>query len=746
MRILGRTYLLAATSSVAVLYGLSAQAQAADAGTRADDSKSDRTSVIETVVVTAQKRLERVLDVPATVTALSGADLVQTHADRFEDWLTRVPGVSFNSIRPGNTQPVIRGIATGSNSSTTGIYIDETPYGSSTGYSDAGIETPDLDPADLQRVEVLSGPQGTLYGANSLGGLIKYVTTPPDPTSFAARASAEYESTDGGGEGDAFRGMVNVPLIQDELSLRASAYQREDPGYINNPVLGERNDNGAFVKGVRAALRWQPTDNLTIDATYLVQDLHSNNQNVEDVTQDLRPIYGADIERRYANEIGKNENRVASLTVSYDFGWAKLLGVSSYDTLSADDHADQNNGPAPASLDAAFGATDLGGYYGTMTHTERETDEVRLESPTGQFIEWQGGFYFDHQRNNQFQSFVPININTGVVQTNLPAIEDSLLLARYTEYAGYGDVRVNVTDKFDVLVGGRYGTNNQNFSLIGTGVAQVNSNLTRTSSDSSFTWLINPRYKFDDDLMVYARIASGYNPGGPNPVVPGAPGAVPVAFGPETIVSYEAGIKQTLLDGKLNYSFDGFWINWSDIQLGTTVFVNNLSYFVLENGGQAVSKGVELSANYTPFDGLTLNGSLGYVDARLTADAPGIGGLTGDRLARVPQVNAAVGATYSWLIGSDWRPFVGANWRFNGDELTDYSTVSTRVQLPSYNVLDLRAGVDYDRYDLSIFAKNINNSRGITFLQVINPNYPGSYDAASLIQPTTYGVNITVSY
>ena len=226
------------------------------------------------VVVTAQKRSERLLQVPVPVTALSGAELVREHAVRLQDYAAAAPGLNLLSDRDGSTEIIMRGVTTGLEvGATTSVYIDDSPYGSSTSYALGALLTPDLDPGALAQVEVLRGPQGTLYGASSLGGLIKYVTIPPSLTTFGGRVEADYSAVDGGGSGYGVRAIVTAPLITDTLGVTVSAFDRQDPGYIDNALTGAKNVNVTRVDGGRIALLAKPTDKLTINLSGLFQDL-----------------------------------------------------------------------------------------------------------------------------------------------------------------------------------------------------------------------------------------------------------------------------------------------------------------------------------------------------------------------------------------------------------------------------------------------------------------------------------------
>ena len=289
------------------------------------DAPAASASQVGEVVVTAQKREQRLLDTPVPVTALLPQTLQRLDAVSFEDYLARVPGFAAISGREGETQLILRGITTGEQpNSTVGTYVDDTPYGSSSVFANGGVLTPDFDPSDLQRIEVLRGPQGTLYGANTLGGLLKFVTTPPDPTGYHARVEADADDVDHGGDGYGLRGMVNIPIVSDKLALRANIFDRDDPGYIDNPVLGRHDLNATRVYGGRVSLLWNATDKLSIRLTASSQNVKSTgtpDEDVDDAT--LAPTVGKYQQDRSTNEILDNRYRCTRAASTKRSGWRR---------------------------------------------------------------------------------------------------------------------------------------------------------------------------------------------------------------------------------------------------------------------------------------------------------------------------------------------------------------------------------------------------------------------------------------
>jgi iron complex outermembrane receptor protein len=702
------------------------------------------------VVVTAQKRSEHLLRVAAPVTALGAGQIARTEAVDLSDFSAQVPGLNLISDRAGETQIVLRGITTGSPvSSTVATYVDDTPYGSSTSAALGGELTPDLDPSDLQRVEVLRGPQGTLYGASSLGGLVKYVTTPPNPAAYAGRIEADGSLVDHGQDGYAVRGMLNVPL-GDTLAIRVSAYDRLDPGYIDDPQRGLKDVNSTLLDGGRAALLWRPTQALSISLTALVQNLSSNGTSDEDVNvtgQTITPIGGGLQQIRFAGEPLHIRYRLYSGTINYDLGWASLTSITSYTTMNETAEVDETQ-TFGAIATTLTGLPNFGTTTGSLLAQNKWTEEVRLASPSGSRLEWQGGFFYTQEHSARDEPTASFDTLTGV--TNLPAntLFFARLLSEYTEYAGFGDVTYHFTPQFDVLAGLRYSTNNQTFSLAENGIfAGGPSSQAGVSSDHSVTYLVTPRYKFDENNMVYARIASGYRPGGPNAPTPSDIAAgVPLAYRPDTLTDYEIGYKAALLNHMLTLDLSAFYIDWQDIQIETDF--NGITSN--GNGGTARSDGFEGNAVLTPMEGLTLSANLAYTDAQLTENAPGVNGKNGDELPNVPKWAAGFNADYDFPLPGETTGFVGGGVHYLGDRESGFVTGSpanfVRPVLPAYATVDLRGGVNFKRITFEVYAKNVGDSRGLNNITSLNLSGFTNPWTASVIQPRTVGMSVTASF
>jgi outer membrane receptor protein involved in Fe transport len=773
--------------SVAVL----AAAAAAVPGARADDASatSSGASALQEVVVTAQKREERLHDVPMGVTAITAEDLQNQQLTSLNDLASRVPGLSLTDVQPGQTRLTLRGQNVGGPGSTVTTYIDDTPFGSSNALANGFGFTGDFDTWDLQRVEVLRGPQGTLYGAGSEGGLLKYVTNPPDPTKFAAAVQGGGEDVahgDGVGIG---KGMINVP-IGSLAAFRLSGYYEGLPGWINDPTLGENNINRGYRAGIRAALLVNFTDNVSLRLNAFGQDLHTDGSPNTDVVgvgnlpltppaNQLEPQNGTFNQQRFINEPETFKYRIYSGTVNWNIGWGTFTSITSYGTTEQHGLLDATSvalapgtGPTGTFGDVVTlqllplvpppppaGATATGGLAETEDiNIKKWTQEFRLASAAGQTLEWQVGAFWTRESSTLAQTLPSFYIPTQVY-TPLPSVESPVLDALYREWAGFAQVTYHFNPQWDLALGGRWSENKQsaNQSITGLQVGSPPGPPVVTSGDSTdtdTTYSVAPRWHVSKDTMVYGRIASGYRPGGPNDLPANAPPSVPRTYQADKTTNYELGVRSDLLDKRLSVDVAAFLVDWKKIQLLEEFQVPGYPPFGINaNGGTARTKGVEWTLGLTPVTGLTFTLAGAYVDAYLTSPAPDTGGNTGDQLPYVPKWSTSLDGAYKWRAFSDYNAFAGATWSYVGSRFNDFSAfqgatgafvAEPRPELGSYNTVDLRAGLENARWTFQLYCRNVGDTRGITYYtNSSTPNYGG---AVNYVQPRTVGALVTARF
>jgi outer membrane receptor protein involved in Fe transport len=721
-----------ALTAAASLLGLGAAATATA-------QTSTNVAALEEVVVTAQKFEQKLSETPLSVTAISARNLEALGATQFRDFANTVPSLTYTTSGVGSTQVNLRGITTGNNiSPTVGIYVDEVPYGSSTPFASGAQLALDVGLFDVSRIEVLRGPQGTLYGASTMGGLLKYVSVVPDTTAFGATARAGVVSTSGGGVGYDAAAAVNAPLVDDKAALRVSGFYTHDGGFIDNLASGREDVNEAEVYGGRADLLFKPADKLTLRLAAFAQDITRDGTAAADFGLATGEPIDSDLDqRRLRAEPFEQQFRLVSGTLDYDFDGAALTSITSYQTVRSNATTDVSAFFVPA-LGAAgivLGSVDVF----KKNETDKFTQELRLAA-TGPRLDWTIGAFYTDEDSDQFQKLNSSTPDGAVFPVNLLTVE---LPSTFEEYAGFGTLTWHATTKLDFTGGVRYAHNSQTFEQIGSG-ALVFSVPERDDSDSILTYLATIRYRASDNLMSYVRYATGYRPGGPNIVVndlSGQPLANPT-FASDELRSYEAGIKTTTSDGSFGVDAAVYFIKWDDLQINAVR--NGLG--VVANAAAAESKGAELTLTWVPVPQLALVGAFAYIDAELSEDAPDLGGLEGDRLPDTPDFTGALSADYSFELGGR-EAFLGTTVRHVTDRVSSYDASGgvPQYELPEYTTVDFRTGLQLGAARLQLYLKNAFDERG-QLSATTGFSALGGPAWVSLVQPRTIGLNFITQF
>ena len=331
-----RRGLLSGSSALAVYAALATLpcVTVAHAQGAADDSKA---TPVEEVVVTAQKRPELARDVPASISALSGAKLEQLNATQLMDYANYMPGFNITTGgTPGQADLIFRGVSSFGGGATVGTYIDDAPVGASGAYARSNLFQLDLFPYDIDHVEVLRGPQGTLWGADAMGGILRYVTKSPDLSTFDGRIGGDVFAVSGASDaGWGVRGEINAPLVKDEVGLRISAFKEYTPGYINNPTTGQKDDNAVEQDGARVSLLFKPNDAFSLKLAAMVQNIYAQGLSAEDVARPPAPNFGqpdlGDLEHAHlAPEPFQQRTQYYSADLNWNIGWADFVSATSY--------------------------------------------------------------------------------------------------------------------------------------------------------------------------------------------------------------------------------------------------------------------------------------------------------------------------------------------------------------------------------------------------------------------------------
>jgi len=759
---------------------------------------------IEEIVVTATKREESLADIPMSIRAFTTDDIVRQGLEGLDDYVGKIPSLALARREPAGNSVVFRGVAAsgiqfGTNPSS-GIYLDEQPI------TTAGFN-PDPRLVDIQRVEALSGPQGTLFGDASQSGTLRIITNKPDPTAFDAWVELEANQVSDGDAGYDVSGMLNIPLADDKLALRLVGFTAEEAGYIDN-VLGnspggtytneeftEDDINSTTITGGRAALRWFPNNNWTVDASAIFQSTEADGFGDKDFDRsDLEQV------RFFDERLDEDWYQVA-LTLEGSTGIGDVLfSVSYFDRdlqydadgteymfafqrLSDEFEAYYN---AVNGTDYDFGFYDFGGdvvrgFNISETQSERFSIEARWSTPESDDSRWRGivGLFYQSLEDSEIfragaenfagsPAFYYLAYNAYNPSLNgLPPgsweLSDNFFFGLYDteidQFAAFGEATFYLTDNLTVTAGGRWYQVDRKERLVLGALQQgpvpsaetdfVTTDGVGDESDDGFVPKINVSYNFGEQALAYFTYSEGFRSGGANALRPNS--VLPRKYDSDKVKNYEVGFKTTTAGGRLFLSLVGYHMIWEDIQ----VQVNDPQPVVFQLGvvnfPEATIDGVEVQASWVPAPGWTLDATLAWNEAEISESAtlfPGSGAevqaVDGTRLPITPDWKGSLSIERSFdgttLFGG--TPFVRADYSFTGESINALAGLEATVVSPpptlqdSYNILDLRAGIDADKWSVGAYIANVFDEDGDQF---INNRY--AKRRITVTQPLTFGVS-----
>ncbi|MGV7121509.1 TonB-dependent receptor [Sphingopyxis sp. 550A] len=706
-------------------------AQNAAAGT--DDSE---------IVVTATKREQSVRDVPGSISAVSEATLQKINAQSLSDYITRVPGVVFNDYQPGVSEVVIRGIASSTyheaNQATTGYYLNQVPL-IEPGFP---LVIPDVDSFDVNRVEVLRGPQGTLFGSSSLGGAVNYVVNEADPSRFDLGFEGDLSSTRRAGEVNyAAKAMVNLPIVTDKLAVRLVALQRVDAGYLDNTLLGKDGSNDLRVRGLRGSIVFTPTETTTISALSMYQEY--------DLDDQTYVLFGPPKTFDRATNVAEFQDTsfmLHSLKLEQDLGFATLTAIGSHTekkaNLAFDNSIFGGNDPRTNTPELAS----------SVGKSKTDYAELRLASPDGGRFRWLIGANYTRLRSaNTDGTYIEgiadyIDANPGEFDgqpgdTLAPGDLATRTVSsnRVTEKAIFGEASFDIVDTLTLTVGGRlfeYRSSPRLQYLPNANLIAPFDFAPGTSKDSDFIPKVSLTWKPSDNAMIYALYSEGFRIGGINVYAAAVPG-LPLTFASDTTKNYEIGSRFDLIDKTLTADITVYHIDWNNIQARLFTPVDFNAYTV--NGGGADVDGVELSLTLRPTRNLTFASNVSYNDARLStllpdSFAPGGGYAKGSRLPGASEwiLSNSVDLTFP---DAPLKPRFNLSHRYMSGAPVAFGAT---LEKGDYHIVDLNASITVaDRIEVGLFAKNLFDQYGIL-------NAPFSF-AGSVQRPRTIGATVRFS-
>ncbi len=677
---------------------------------------AEETVRLDEIVVTAQKRSQRLQDVPLSISALTAEQITKRGFDEFTDYARSVPGLSFVDRGAGRNKITLRGVSTGvdqNHQSPVGIYIDETPVS----YPN---NEPDLRLYDVERVEVLRGPQGTLYGAGSMGGTIRIITAKPRLDGVEGSASGLLSTTRHGSENVALNAMVNVPLAVDKVAVRAVGYYRNESGFVDNAQLGKKNVNDNETFGARLSMKLAPTENFDATLTAMIQRTDLGG------TQEIDPTLPGLTQNRAVDELRSDDLNLFGAVLHLDLGWADLTSSSSYLDRKINDNRDVT----------AFLGVPVPVWLNNIVPDKTFAQEVRLASPSGGKVEWIAGVFYSHKKSSLYQ----LAFHGGLfgLPTTTPLL-DSDIINKVEQFAGFGEVSVNVTETLKVTGGLRAFHVKERFSKESDGlIAGGYSADSGKSSESKINPKVNISWKATPDVMLYAQAAQGFRVGGPNTTVPVLDGvAAPSSFDSDSLWNYEIGAKTSLLGGRGMFNVSLFYIDWTDIQV-TVTRPDGFSY--IANGDKAKSKGAEAEFSIRPVDGLELGATLAYTDAYLAADSQSGAGAKGDPVPAVPHWSGDIYGRYDLPISATWSAFVQGNVQFVGRSYNGFRSGAADVQ-HGYELANLKLGVETEGVNVNLFVNNLFDKRAELYIDTTL-----SDQRVNVNRPRTIGINVSKKF
>lgn len=722
---------------------------AAPAVAWAADAKPSEATTVGEIVVTATRQASVISKVSQSVTALNQKALDARGVKGIADITRLTPGIELNPNGFGTQADIsIRGISSQVGSATTGIYIDDTPIQARiVGYS--ATNTYPLV-FDLDRVEVLRGPQGTLFGAGSEGGAIRFITPTPSLTRYSVYARSEVSGTQGGDESYEVGLAVGGPIVNDVLGFRASLWDRHDGGYVDrmnlNPEVAhpsvDKNANHGDTLVGRLALTWAPTSHLTITPSIFFQDrrIHDIGTFWEDESD---PAHGRFINGQPLAQPDHDRFILPALNIRYELpGMTLISDTSMYQRI--DNLIDDYSTLVPAIFAGGNYIPGTPGYssYAHMVNKQTTyTEELRLQSSNAQArLTWVSGLFLSQSGQKAYETIVDPQFGavtqyayglTPEEALGLPLINsrDSLQASGEgidKQVALFGEVNFNATSQLKLTAGVRVARVSFTGSSFGTGpfvgdtIVQPRSSQTETPVTPKF----GLSYQLDDDNLFYVSAAQGYRIGGANAPLSsfcaiGLQGYtdVPQTYRSDSLWSYELGAKNKLFDRKLEVSTSVYHINWSNIQ--QLVYVSNCGQQFVDNLGEATSNGFDLQFAARPIDGLTVEGSVGYTSATFDKSvnkAPGVAAnivTKGDHLDTQPW-SATLAVTYQRKVWGDHDAFIRADYQFHSNSaLTAIRDPQNggfdpfALPTPTTNFVSLRTGLRWSGYDISLFVDNL---------------------------------------
>lgn len=745
------------------------------------------------IVVTALRRNTRIQETPLAISATSGQALAASGSSSFTDLTRNAPSLRIVDSGPGQRRVLIRGIQS-SGEPTVGVYYDETPVsGSVSTSSDAAGTTPDFRLFDVERAEVLRGPQGTLFGSGSMGGTLRVIFEKPRSDKVEGAVSANLSTVEGGKEGWSFDGMVNLPIAADKLAIRVVGYYNKFAGYVDNVILASdptaknvvdttpagdpylrnnKNINDGYSAGGRALLRFTPTERLTIDLAAFYEKVSTQSPGWRlEPSAILGEKYVTSARARSGNY---DKNRIYNATLHYEFDGFTLVAVSSYfdrDRTAVSDVGDTFNGRDNAAGCTRYLLRNVGtctdaqlASYITATHAIQQSslyqpqsvknwvNELRVSSNSDSPFQWTAGLFSEDRDTVVRSTLLTADPSTGkLYDINDPTAlaYDRTIYDYLKQKAAYVELSYKLFDQLTLTAGTRYYDFKKRVGgVIDVGQIHYSSVVTpyteATNKEDGFIYKFNVAWQANPDLMFYAQAAQGFRPGGVNQVI-GLPAAL-AGYSSDSLWNYEIGAKTKLARG-IYFNVAGYRIDWNDLQVSARTTGTGSVFGLIANAGAARIWGAEAELTADVTNNLSISANVGYTDATLSEDQVSTivtaTGRKGDRLAFIPKLTAGFAAEYTQPLNDDLEGVVRLDASHVGKSFSTLSPTDVyRRVIPAYELANLRFGLQQPDNDWGVyfFINNLFDDTAINSMSS-SSNTGGltnTYSAA----PRTFGINI----
>ncbi len=678
-------------------------------------TKSEQTVRLEEVIVTAQKREERLIDVPISIVALSADELAKRNAVGIDNLSQAVPGLAIQSSSSYQRRIYLRGVSnTSGTSSSVGVYLDEAAVTASPNFQ------LDLRTYDLERVEVLRGPQGTLYGEGSMGGTIRFITRDPELDRFAMNADVAALFTENGSPGQRIESVVNVPLIENQLGLRIAGTFDHEGGWIDSPAADRKDYNDENLVDVRVKGLWRPASEFSLSAMAIIHRNAAAPNNGADANGNFTPVLNLTV-----TPSSQDDYDIYNLTASYDFASARVLSTTSYIRQTQDVKDAQSVFPLLQPPAPVFDS-----YLPLQALAAKTfTEELRLTSTGSGPWQWTIGGFYRHFRLDMDQPqiyFAQPGPPGSPLPGSFPYEESSVSRS----WAAFGDTSYKLTNRFTLGVGLRYFSDNQDdTSIFGGPPTALTDGRFHSTSPRAYA-----QYKLTDEIETYASAAKGFRSGGFN-------GAGLPNFGPEQIWTYELGAKMSGWDGRLRSDAAIFYSDYTNYQI-TGILPSGPPIATTNNSGNVHIEGFELGLSWRPTDDweFALNGD--YLHSRfyeINSREPAYN--VGDPLDLTPKYNFTVSAQRNFKWASK-AGFCRVDYSQQGREVYRnrefgpwFFGESDIIEMLNFNV-----GLQWnDSLLLGILGQNLLDDHGLT-------DALGIQGLASRPRPRTFGVYFSAKF